>query len=130
MDWKRSPYDYSKVGWDRPNHNLIQLITLIRYWHWEIYKKLPELIIVSWRKAECRKETIEWLDTNLQGNKYQLFTRDDWDNRGDDIIKEEIYKKEIENKYNVLAVFDDRERVKNMWRSLGLPCYEVWYGYF
>ena len=37
---------------------------------------------------------------------------------------------ELKDKYNILAVFDDRNRVVDMWRSLGLTCLQVYYGNF
>jgi hypothetical protein len=49
------------------------------------------------------------------------------DNRCDSIVKEEIYNEYIKDKYNVLAVFDDRDRVVDMWRRIGLPTYQVYY---
>jgi hypothetical protein len=52
------------------------------------------------------------------------------DNRCDSIVKEEIYNDYIKDKYNVLAVFDDRDRVCDMWRRIGLLCLQVWYGSF
>jgi hypothetical protein len=52
------------------------------------------------------------------------------DNRCDSIVKEEIYNEYIKDKYNVLAVFDDRDRVVDMWRRIGLPTYQVYYGSF
>ena len=52
------------------------------------------------------------------------------DYRHDEIIKEEIYHTDIEPNYNVIAVFDDRNRVCDMWRNLGLLCNQVYYGDF
>lgn len=44
----------------------------------------------------------------------------------DDIIKKELYKKEIEPRYNVLFVFDDRPQVLKMWQNeLGLFTFNV-----
>ena len=48
----------------------------------------------------------------------------------DEIIKERIFHKEIEPKYSVLAIFDDRDKVVKMWRSLGLLCNQVYWGDF
>ena len=48
----------------------------------------------------------------------------------DEIIKEQIFHKEIEPNYNVLAVFDDRDKVVKMWRNLGLLCNQVYWGNF
>ena len=48
----------------------------------------------------------------------------------DEIIKERIFHKEIEPNYNVLAIFDDRDKVVKMWRNLGLLCNQVYWGNF
>lgn len=45
-------------------------------------------------------------------------------------MKKEIYEKYIKGKYNVMGVFDDRDRVVEMWRSIGLTCFQVDYGKF
>lgn len=36
----------------------------------------------------------------------------------------------IKDKYNVLGIFDDRQQVVDMWRSLGLKCFQVEPGNF
>ena len=48
----------------------------------------------------------------------------------DEIIKKQIFHKEIEPNYNVLAVFDDHDKVVKMWRNLGLLCNQVYWGNF
>jgi hypothetical protein len=60
----------------------------------------------------------------------QLIMRRTGDTRKDSIIKEEIFWEQIEPHYNVIAVFDDRDQVVKMWRSLGLKCLQVDYGNF
>jgi hypothetical protein len=50
------------------------------------------------------------------------------DRRKDTIVKKEIYKREIEDKFSVRGVFDDRDCVVDLWRlDLKLPCYQVFY---
>jgi len=44
------------------------------------------------------------------------------DNRNNFEIKKQIYVEFIFNIFNVLAVFEDRTNVIDMWRSLGLFC--------
>ena len=51
--------------------------------------------------------------------------RDEGDMRSDDIVKAEILKHGILQKYGVKMVIDDRPRVCNMWRSLGIPVIQV-----
>lgn len=52
------------------------------------------------------------------------------DTRNDAVIKEEIYQAEIAGKYNVEFVLDDRDRVVDKWRELGLKCLQVAKGAF
>ena len=52
------------------------------------------------------------------------------DFRGDEIIKKEIYIEKIKDKYNILFVLDDRQKVVNMWRDLNLTCLQVANGDF
>jgi len=48
----------------------------------------------------------------------------------DAIIKERIFRKEIEPKYDVKFILDDRDQVVKMWRSIGLKCLQVAEGAF
>jgi phosphoglycolate phosphatase-like HAD superfamily hydrolase len=79
-----------------------------------------EIILVSGRGEEYRKETEGWLEKH--GLTYRaLYMRPAKDSRGDDIVKEEIYKRELEpHKNRILCVFDDRPRVIRMWRKHGI----------
>jgi len=52
------------------------------------------------------------------------------DIRKDVLIKQEIYEREIKDKYNVLFVLDDRQSVVDGWRSLGLTVFQVAEGQF
>jgi hypothetical protein len=56
--------------------------------------------------------------------------RTEGDHRSDDIVKKEIYEKRIAPQYDVVIVFDDRDKVVKMWRDLGLLCGQVYYGDF
>ena len=49
------------------------------------------------------------------------------DKRPDQVIKKEIYDKYIKDKFNVLCVFEDRDKVVEMWRDEGLLCNQVYY---
>ena len=52
------------------------------------------------------------------------------DYRPDEIIKEELFKQNIEENYYCLAIFDDRDRVIKKWREMGLLACQVYYGDF
>lgn len=113
----RSPYDHSKVHLDIPReHVIITVQSLIRgNWH--------DLIFLTGRKEECRKQTKDWLNKFFDIN-YALHMRADDDNRPDYEFKREVYETLIQPIYNVMVVFDDRPSViRNCWKPLGLPVF-------
>lgn len=116
----RSMYDYEKVGSDTLDTHVA-----------DILKSLSDkmIFIMSGREDSCREATIKWLNDN--GIYYNgLFMRPAGDKRKDSIIKRELWEQNIKDKCNVLGVFDDRNQVVDLWRSLGLKCFQVGYGYF
>ena len=56
--------------------------------------------------------------------------RGEGDHRSDDVTKGEIYMNCIEPWYDVVCVFEDRNRVVKMWRDLGLLVAQVYDGDF
>ena len=92
-----------------------------------ILKKLNEvqIIFVSGRPEEYRQKTENWL--KLKGyTSYKLYMRPTGDYRQDSVVKKEIYKNTIESEFGApLFILDDRDQVVDMWRSLGLTCFQV-----
>ena len=115
----RKFYEWKKVGLDTPNDPVISLYNNLRK-----SSATATFIILSGRDEECRPETEEWLRKNV-GFYDVLLMRPKGDMRKDFIVKNEIYDAHIKDKYNVLAIFDDRNQVVELWRSLGLPCLQV-----
>ncbi len=119
----RSPFDWARVGEDELDMavgaTLKALATVDDI----------NIIIVSGRDIVCQPETEAWL------KKYDLdydmiLMRPEGDTRKDSEIKKELYENNIKGKYNVLGVFDDRDSVVSLWRSLGLKCFQCDYGTF
>ena len=54
-----------------------------------------------------------------------LFMRPYGDSRKDSVVKREIFEREIQSRYQVVGVFDDRMQVVRMWRDLGLTVFQV-----
>jgi hypothetical protein len=54
----------------------------------------------------------------------KLLMRQAEDTRKDSIIKLELFN-EVKLDYYVVGVFDDRNQVVELWRDLGLQCYQV-----
>ena len=130
----RSPYDASDCDIkDLPNTPVIE--TVLAHYH-----AGRKIIFCSGREDKFRPETIRFIEKHLLTDDpqtgevepigYQLFMRKTDDFRKDAIIKEEIYQNEIEGKYNVLMVLDDRNQVVDFWRAKGLTCFQVAEGNF
>lgn len=120
----RSPYDLSRVSEDSLNEPLYELLKV--YWLQRI-----KIIFMSGREEICRKDTEDWIRKNCPDiHNWELYMRPEKDYRSDEIIKKELYEKHIKDKYYVLCVHDDRDRVVALWRSLGLLCNQVYYGDF
>jgi len=117
----RSPYEWHKVGNDKPNIPVIRVMN-------DLWSNGAEILFVSGRDETCRPQTevwlTEWVDDPV------LFMRPAGDHRRDDVVKAEIFDREIRHQFNVLGVFDDRDQVVAFWRSIGLTCFQVAPGAF
>lgn len=103
--------------------------------YYSFYNKDIQIIFISGREGtlECYNKTFNWLRENILGIYNiadNIFMRKEKDYRSDEIIKKEIFEENIKDKYNVLAVLDDRKKVVDMWRKEGLLCLQVWDGDF
>ncbi|CAM1367976.1 phosphatase domain-containing protein [Tenacibaculum xiamenense] len=119
----RNPFDGSKCEQDLPNVPVVNLV--------KNYKELGyKVLLLSGRDGRYQPETELWLDAhNIHYD--ELWMRKPKDNRKDAIIKEEIFRREIEEKYFIEFVLDDRNQVVDLWRlKLKLPCFQVFYGDF
>jgi len=123
----RSPYDWAKVGIDTPNQPVIDIIETIYHG-----AAATHLVFLSGRDGVCESETRKWLQENINIPVwgYSLLMRKAGNTEPDYIVKERIYRESIEPTYDVLAVFDDRNSVVKMWRSIGLTCLQVAEGDF
>ena len=78
-----------------------------------------EVIIITGREENWREVTKNWLFHNKVLYK-ELFMRREGDHRPDFIIKQEIFDKEIRDKYKVFFAIEDLQQVKKMWNGLGI----------
>jgi len=114
----RSPFEYDKCDTDIVNRRIQTLIWL--------YTATHHIIFMSGREDSCREKTEKWLkDKGLFLNGFDLYMRQTGDSRKDCIVKEELFRNNVLNKYYVDLVLDDRTQVVSMWRSLGLTCFQV-----
>jgi hypothetical protein len=119
----RSPYDCAKADLDSLNPTVFSV--MLGY----IGRTGAVPIITSGRKSENRHVTESWLTKH--GVPYLgLFMRPEGDVRKDSIVKQELYEQHIAPNWCVSLVLDDRKQVVDMWRALGLTCFQVAAGDF
>ena len=83
-----------------------------------------KVIVATGRMEKHREQTTKWLEDHKIFYDH-LYMRDDADFRDDNILKKE-YLDDIRNKgYNPVMVFEDRDRVVDMWRANGIKCLQV-----
>jgi predicted kinase len=122
MNGKRSPFDWKRTDVDDPDRTVVNTFKD----HMTLGHRI---FVLSGRSEEGREPTEQWLD--FYGLKYEkLLMRKADDFRPDNQVKEEIYNHYIKGKYNVRVIYDDRQQVVDMWRSLGLKVYQVAKGDF
>jgi len=119
----RDPYNASNCDTnDLPNASVVHVV--------QTYRNAGiKIIIVSGRHGVYKDQSIKFLEKNEIPYDH-LYMRGIGDYRDDRIVKGEMYEMYIKNKFNVLFVLDDRDKVVKLWRDIGLPCFQVWYGDF
>lgn len=129
----RSPYDYSRVRFDKPRRRVIEILR-------DRHEAGKGLIYMSGRPdittkegTNVREDTEDWLHEYVRVPFTALFMRPA--NKlqiNDAIIKRDLFDEHVREKFNLTGVvFDDRDRVVDMWRNqLGLDCMQVNYGDF
>lgn len=109
----RGPFDWHRVIEDRPNFPVIHLVRIL-------HAAGIKVILCSGRMELCRDETVQWLQLHRIPFDVLVMRSNEKQYVPDNEIKEEMYKEHIAERYRVLFVIDDRNRVVAMWRGLGL----------
>ncbi len=81
-------------------------------------------IIVTARPGKYREQTVAWLDSNCIPYD-EILMREDGDERADHLVKLDLYRTYVEDKYRVLGSFDDSDEDIAMWRLLEIPTFKV-----
>lgn len=81
------------------------------------------VVFVSGRSDEVRAETERWL--SKYGFFQALYMRKAGDHRPDHVVKLELLAQLRADGYEPIMAFDDRNRVVQMWRDVGIPCAQV-----
>ncbi|HET6531213.1 MAG TPA: AAA family ATPase [Actinoplanes sp.] len=114
----RGPYDWHRVGEDAPHHAVIEAVRAM-------HAAGNAIVFCTGRDESSRAQTEAWLD-RFVGVPYQgLFMRPRHDQRRDSTVKQEIFASQIRDHWRIVGVFEDRQHVVRMWRSLGLTVFQV-----
>lgn len=116
----RGPFEWNKVGSDKLDHSVARLV--------QMFSGGYEVLIVSGRDGSCEPATLAWLMDHGVPFK-ELHMRKAGDMRKDYIVKEEILR-DLQKRYYIEFVLDDRDQVVRMWRRNGLKCLQVASGAF
>jgi len=120
-DWKTF-LDPEVMKGDTPNTIVVEIAQNLR-------DAGAEIVVVSARNERHREVTEQQLrDANIEFS--HLFLRADEDFRSDDEFKKDVLDALIEADWKPDLVFDDRDRVVDMWRANGIPCFQVAKGDF
>lgn len=118
----RGPYDFDRCMSDALNLPVFEALTMYRQFGHAI-------VLLSGRQEEYRKHTERWLaEFNVPYD--ELHMRTAGDRRRDDIVKAELFDAHVRDRFNVRVSLDDRDRVVQLWRRMGLPTWQVNYGDF
>lgn len=122
-----TPFDVDRIVDFKPNWDSFNMACLGDSLKNDIYNLLltvqhigKRVAIFSGRSELAKERTVEWL--KRCGIKYDLLCmRQPKDYRSDTEIKKEMFEKHF-NKKDIWFIVDDRDKVVNMWRELGLTC--------
>ena len=133
MDWDVF-FDPKNIMLDKPKYEVIKCLQMFRDQGYKI-------VIFSGRNDRSFHTTKEWLaDHNIFYDLLVLrpdkFKDESWPVADGNpatfnmrFMPDEILKKEMLDTFvnidEVICVFDDRKKVVDMWRDLGLTCFEV-----
>lgn len=121
----RNPYDFTKYHLDTVHEPVRQLLRVVesRY----------RIIIATGRDETYRTATEAWLMDVADIEPHHLVMRPvefGPKKTKDYIVKEKLFREQIAPFYNVLFTVDDRDQVVNMWRQIGLTCFQCREGNF
>jgi hypothetical protein len=113
----RGPYDMTRVSEDLLN---LPVALIVR----AMYSVGYTIVFSSGRDESARYATHQWLEEEVGIMHFDLLMRDIGDVRDDATIKKEMLDS-VRALYDVAFALDDRNRVVDMWRAEGVPCFQV-----
>lgn len=114
----RNPYDTTRYSQDVVHEDIRTVIyALVNRGYYPIF--------CSGRSDEFRAVTASWIHRATNLYDFGLLMRPKDDHREDSEVKYDLFDQYVRHAYDVLLVLDDRQRVVDMWRAIGLRCLQV-----
>ena len=124
IDWDQF-FDPKNVELDEPNHPVIEACKAMKIRGYDI-------AIFSGRSKATKSATLDWL--SKWEVPYDVLkmrpTGEDWHFMPDDKLKQHWLDSLFPDRSKLLCVFDDRDKVVDMWRRNGIACFQVAPGNF
>ena len=122
---EQNKYDeyYSLTLSDPPILPVIKTIQSLRF-----SDDLTDMWFFSGRREDCKVDTLSWLRAHVGWwvPEHELVMRKRNDFRDDLEVKQEMLDNMLDiDRQRLVAVFDDRQRVVDMWRRNGITCFQV-----
>ena len=118
-------FDPKNIDLDKPNRPVIKLAQMFKQQGFRI-------VILSGRLKTTKDATRKWLDAN--GVPFDILKMRPDNNQfkflPDDDLKQGWLDSLFTDKDSIFAVFDDRQKVVDMWRRNSLTCFQVADGNF
>ena len=93
-----------------------------------MFAAFHKIIFITARNEGTRAKTIKWIEKHYTFKKYHpydLLCRGINDFSDDVTLKKHLYEKYIKGKYKVLFAFEDKYRICNLYKSLGITSLQV-----
>jgi hypothetical protein len=93
-----------------------------------MFAEFHKIIFITARNEGTREKTIKWIEkyyTFKKYHPYKLLCRGLYDFSDDVTLKRKLYEKYIKGKYKVLFAFEDKYRICNLYKSLGITSLQV-----
>ena len=117
MDWDVF-HDPSNIHLDEPNIPVIKMAQLFAEDGFNI-------VIFSGRSDKTEHTTRSWLSRNrVPFHKLVMRPHKTMNFVSDEVLKKDMLDKHLDIN-DIFMVVDDRQKVVDMWRSLGLTCFQV-----
>ncbi|WP_175760468.1 hypothetical protein [Burkholderia anthina] len=120
---------YAACDKDLPNEPVIRTLEGLRHAGADVW-------FFSGRSDEVRDKTVAWLADHTSFMSWELegpmlTMRAEGDYTADDVLKRQwLDAMLIDDRRRLVAVFDDRDKVVEMWREAGVACFQVAPGEF